>query len=88
LKKWENGIGRQISEVEVDMAPFIGKTDGKHRIQFAKCEVPNCYLDIEFKLSESSEGAGGDESGDEEVKGSFASPDNRRNEDEINQLNE
>lgn len=49
------------------MAPFITKPDGKLKVHFAKCEIPNTYLDIEFKLTE-SEHAGGDDSGDEETK--------------------
>ena len=54
------------------MAPFITKTDGKYRVQFPKCEIPNTYLDIEFKLTESEHGAG-DDSGDEETKESSQS---------------
>lgn len=49
------------------MAPFIGKPDSIHRINFSKSEIPNCYLEIEFKLTETDQ-LGGDDSGDEEVK--------------------
>eukprot|EP00347_Sterkiella_histriomuscorum_P022510 403338218 len=92
LRKWENGVARQIAEVEVDMAPFITKTDGKHKIHFSKSELPNTYLDIEFKLTESDH-VGGDDSGDEEEKqpqqthlNGAGSGDSKRYEDEIYQL--
>ena len=95
MRKWENGIARQISEVEVDMAPFIGKADGRFKVQFAKCEIPNTFLDIEFKLSEAEAGAGGEDSGDEEGKESVyhgnsgsGNVDGKRYEDEIQQLRE
>lgn len=74
------------------MAPFIGKQDGHMKVHFAKCEIPNTYLDIEFKLSESDH-APGDDSGDEEVKdspahNSSAGENGRRYEDEIEKLKE
>jgi len=49
------------------MSPFIGKGEMRQKVNFAKCEVPNCFLDIEFKLTE-SEGGQGDDSGDEDQK--------------------
>ena len=75
------------------MAPFITKTDGKHKIHFSKSELPNTYLDIEFKLTESDH-VGGDDSGDEEEKqpqqttqlNGAGSGDSKRYEDEIYQL--
>ena len=75
------------------MAPFIGKQDGHLKVHFAKCEIPNTYLDIEFKLSESDHPPG-DDSGDEEVKdspannGSSGAGDSKRYEDEIERLKE
>lgn len=65
------------------------------KVHFAKCELPNTYLDIEFKLSESDH-APGDDSGDEEVKDSPASHnavgggsgDGKRYEEEIERLRE
>lgn len=89
MRKIENGVARQVSEVEVDMAPFIGKPDAKHRINFSKSEIPNCFLDIEFKLTETDAHAG-DDSGDEEVKEQVLneSIDAKKYEDEINHLKE
>lgn len=49
------------------MAPFIGKQDGKMKLQFTKCELPNTSIEIEFKVHETSDNHG-DESGDEETK--------------------
>lgn len=76
------------------MAPFIGKQDGHMKVHFAKCELPNTYLDIEFKLTETDH-APGDDSGDEEVKESpvahssnVGGGDNKRYEDEIERLKE
>ena len=49
------------------MAPFIGKTGGSFRIMVSKCEIPNTFLEIEFKVTETQDTSTGDES-DEEVK--------------------
>jgi len=49
------------------MAPFIDKQDGRFKVHFGKCEIPNTYLDIEFKLTESEHGPGED-SGEEDAK--------------------
>jgi hypothetical protein len=73
------------------MAPFIGRSDGKHTINFSKGEIPNCQLEIEFKLTE-AEGHVGDDSGDEEGKDnnhmSTASRDSRRFDDDIRAMKE
>ena len=37
------------------MAPFIGKSNGKIRVHFAKCEYPNTYVECEFKATETSD---------------------------------
>jgi hypothetical protein len=47
------------------MSPFISKTDGHYKVHFSKCEIPNTFLDLEFKLTESDHPPGED-SGDEE----------------------
>lgn len=69
------------------MAPFIGKSDGKHQVSFSKGEIPNCYLEIEFKLTE-AEGHIADDSGDEEVKeqAHVSSRDSKKYEDDLKDL--
>ena len=37
------------------------------KLHFTKCEIPNCVLEVEFKLTELAEGAA-DDSGEEETK--------------------
>ena len=51
------------------MAPMIGKKDCKQKLHFFKCEVANCYLNIDFNIQEASENHGDtnvEDSGDEE----------------------
>lgn len=74
MRKWDNGAGRTVGEVEVDISPFVSKLDGKLKIVFAKCEYPNTSAEIEFKVVETAENHGvGDESNDEESKESLYS---------------
>jgi hypothetical protein len=61
------GMGRQVGEAEVDMAPFIGKSDGKITVHLTKCEFPNTYIQCEFKVTETTDTRGEDAS-DEEAK--------------------
>jgi hypothetical protein len=68
------GNGKQIGEVEVDLAPFIGKTDGKIRLPVPKCELPNTVIEAEIKLTETTDTQGDDDSGDEENKDYATSP--------------
>ena len=49
------GTGRVIGEIEIDMAPLIGKTEGRQKICISKCELSNCYMEIEFKVHETQE---------------------------------
>ena len=69
LKAWAAGSGKQVGIAEVDMAPFIGKSDGKIRLQMQKCEFPNVFIDCEFKVTETSDSRNEDDfSGDEDAK--------------------
>lgn len=68
LKQWSFGTGRIIGEVEVDLAPFITKTDGKIRLPIPKCELPNTVIEAEIKLTETTDAQTEDESGDEDHK--------------------
>jgi hypothetical protein len=93
LRKWEGATARQLAEIEINMAPYIGKQEGvKERIKFPKCEINNCALELEFRLVEADANQGADDSGDEEVKdtdrATFPSTnvDVKGYEDEINQL--
>lgn len=68
LRKWDSTGPRQVAEIEVDMAPFIGKAECREKVRFPKCEVNNAMIEIEFKLVETEGNQGADDSGDEEVK--------------------
>ncbi len=52
LRKWDSTGPRQVAEIEVDMAPFIGKAECREKVRFPKCEVNNAMVEIEFKLVE------------------------------------
>lgn len=73
------------------MSPFIGPPQGAQKLHFPKCEIPNCFLEIEFKLTECHDSKG-EESGDEEPKASFVTPSGDHNtqkfEEEISHLRE
>lgn len=68
LRKWDSTGPRQVAEIEVDMAPFIGKAECREKVRFPKCEVNNAMIEIEFKLVETEGNQGADDSGDEETK--------------------
>ena len=54
LKRWETGSSRILDEVEVDMAPFIGRPQHEciTRVKFLKSEFKNTFMEIEFKFQE------------------------------------
>lgn len=49
------------------MAPFIGKSGNEFRIQIPKCEIPDTFIVLELKLSETEGNADEDYSPDEET---------------------
>jgi hypothetical protein len=38
--------------VDIDMAPYIGKSECRTKISVPHCEYPNTYIDLELRLTE------------------------------------
>jgi hypothetical protein len=41
-----------VGEVEVDIAPHIGKDAGRVKIPVVRCSLPNCFIEAEFSVAE------------------------------------
>jgi hypothetical protein len=39
------------------MAPFINKSDGRFRLAISPCELPNTFIELDIKLTETSNAA-------------------------------
>jgi hypothetical protein len=74
VKAWSLGNGRQVGLAEVDMTQFIGKSDGKIRVQMLKSELNNCVIECEFKVQETLDPRNEDDSGDEDTKTGDTTP--------------
>jgi len=44
-----------VGEVEVDIAPHIGRADGRVRIPVPRCSLPNCYIEAIFSVTNAEE---------------------------------
>jgi len=70
------------------MQPFIGRGAVRETLKFPKCEIYNCVLEVEFKLTEAEGHQGAEDSGDEEQKEANIGheADGKRYEDEVRDL--
>ena len=50
-----------MGQVEVDIAPLIGKDDGRIRVHVAKCQIGGTYLNVAFAIFEQKEGGNEEE---------------------------
>ncbi len=43
---------KMVGEVEVDIAPHIGKDAGVVKIPVVRCSLPNCFIEAVFSVTE------------------------------------